>query len=573
MNAASIVAALLLTTAVFAGLRIAQSRMPHRAARIGLTAMAALLLHVCLFPPATREDFAAGELVVLTPRATDAQLRDVAAAAAVVALPGVAAGGAVEAVPDLGTALRRHADLRHLRIVGGGLPARDRDAARGRIAAFDAAPLPRGLVELDMPPWVRAGHVWTLTGRVEGLTGGRVELRDPSGSVVAGAALDADGRFALSAEAKQAGTATFALRVLDRDGAQADEALVPLAVRSGEPLNLRLLAATPDPDLKYLRRWAVDAGVQLGSRIGLSDGVALTEGASALDATSLQASDVVVIDERAWAALDASARAALIAAVRDGLGLLLRVTGPVPAPVAADWAALGFQVGADDEGASGVALARRFDLGDGAAPFTRQPIAVASADAAPLLSADDGTPLALWRSEGHGRIGLWWLADSWRLALDGDRARHAGLWSDVFGTLSRAKGTPAPQLPRMARVDQRAVLCGIAAGADVEAPAGERSALLVDADPLRSGCAAYWPAQAGWHSLLIGETRWPFYARAPGEASALAAAADLRATRDLVGAAAGERATRPRPLPRWPFFLGFVFAAALLWLLERRRVA
>lgn len=573
MNAASIVAAVLVVAVAFAGVRMAQSHMPHRAARIVLTAVAALLLHLCLFPPETREDFAAGELVVLTPRATDAQLRDVAAAAAVVALPGVAAGGSVEAVPDLGTALRRHADLRRLRIVGGGLPVRDRDAARGRVAAFDAAPLPRGLVELDVPPWVRAGHVWTLAGRVEAMAGGRVELRDPSAAVVASAALGEDGRFALSAEAKQAGTATFALRVLDRDGAKADEVAVPLAVRSGEPLSLRVLAATPDPDLKYLRRWALDAGVQLGSRIGLSDGVALSEGAATLDAAGLRGSDVVVIDERAWAALDASARAALIAAVRDGLGLLLRVTGPVSAPVAADWAALGFQVSADNEGASGVALTRRFDLGDGAAPFTRQPIAVASADAAPLLSADDGAPLGLWRSEGHGRVGLWWLADSWRLALGGDRARHAGLWSDVFGTLARAKGTPAPQLPRIARVDQRAMLCGVPADAQVEAPAGERSALLVDADPLRGGCAAYWPAQAGWHSVLIGEARWPFYVRAAGEASALAAAADLRATRDLVGAAAGERATRPRPLPRWPFFLGFVAATALLWLLERRRMA
>ena len=45
-----------------------------------------------------------------------------------VALPEAAASDGSERVPDLGTALRRHPDVRTLHVVGDGLEARDRDA-------------------------------------------------------------------------------------------------------------------------------------------------------------------------------------------------------------------------------------------------------------------------------------------------------------------------------------------------------------------------------------------------------------------------------------------------------------
>ena len=486
---------------------------------------------------------------------------------------------AVERVPDLGTALRRHPNSRQLSIVGGGLPARDRDAARGLVARFDAAPLPRGLVELDAPMVVRAGSTWRVDGRVEGAANGRVELRDPAGAVVAGAALGKDGRFALGAPAKGAGEALFALRVLDRDGQPVDDVPVPLVARAGEPLRLLLLAGAPDPELKYLRRWAVDAGVQLDSRMALTEGVALTEGALALDAAALAQADLVLVDERAWSALGATQKAALTAAVHDGLGLLLRVTGPLPPAVASDWAALGFHVQppTEAEASASVTLDHALGLSGSALVFARHAIDVQADDAAPLLRADDGTPLALWRAQAQGRIGLWALADAWRLALAGERARYATLWSDTLATLARARAAATPQLPREARVDERAVLCGVAEGDRVDTAQGASTALLIDPAPVRGAedaraCAAYWPAQPGWHTLVAGAQRWPFHVRAADEARPLAAAANQQATRALL-AARGERtelAARPMPWPRWPFFLAWLTAVALLWWLERR---
>ncbi|GAA0715812.1 hypothetical protein [Dokdonella soli] len=571
MNGASIVAILLAAGALLGCARVVRGAGRYRLTRIALQIATAALLYLCLFPPSTREPFAAGELVVLTPGTTAAQLDAVSTAATVVALPGALERSGIERVPDLGTALRRHPDNRRLRIVGGGLPTRDRDAARTLVASFDAAPLPRGVVELDMPTAVRAGSAWRLAGRVEAVAEGRVELRDPSGAVVASHALGADGRFALSTRAKGEGEALFALRVLDRGGAHVEDIQVPLVARRGEPLNVLLFAGAPDPELKYLRRWAIDAGVQLDSRMGLSEGVALTEGAAALDVDALRKADIAIVDERAWAAFGAAQKEALTVAVRDGFGLLLRVTGPIAAPVAADWAALGFRAQARDA-ATAVSLDKALDLGDSGLTFARRALDVDATDAAPLLRADDGTPLALWRAQGQGRVALWWLVDSWRLGLGGDRTRLATLWSETLATLARARGKRMPDLPADARIDERLVLCGLAPDAMIETAHGEKVALIVERDATQRGCAAYWPAQTGWQTLVSAGAHWPFHVRAADEARALAVAESARATHALLGAANARTdiATRSIPLPRWPFFMAWLAAIMLLWLIERR---
>lgn len=571
MNIPLIVALVLCIAAALGSVRALRDGGRNRVARSVLQLAAAALLYLCLFPPATQQSFSSGELTVLTPGATAQQIDASSAAATIVALPGVEASRSIERAPDLGTALRRHPQGRLLRIVGGGLSARDRDAARGLAIQFNAASLPQGVVELDVPTSVRAGSVWRLDGRVEGVADGQVELRDPAGALVASVALDKQGRFALSAHAKGAGVALFALHVRATDGTNGEQIAVPLSVHGGEALRVLLLAGAPDPDLKYLRRWAIDAGLHLDTRMALTEGVALTEGATALDPATLHAADIAIIDERAWATLDAVQRNALGVAVRDGLGLLLRVTGPVPAAVAADWAALGFTLRVATDASRAVALDHTIGLHDSGFTFTPRALAVEAKAAAPLLRGDQGVPLALWRADGQGRVGLWWLADGWRLVLGGERARYATLWSDTFATLARARGTQTPSMPRDARVGDRASICGMAADAYVATPTDRHIALLPVLGAGNFTCAAYWPEQPGWHVLVSAAQRWPFYVRARGAAHALARAETARATRALAGAANAPAVTTTRAiaLPRWPLFLAWLATVVILWMLER----
>jgi hypothetical protein len=75
----------------------------------------------------------------------------------------------------------------------------------------------------------------------------------------------------------------------------------------------------------------------------------------------------------------------------------------------------------------------------------------------------------------------------------------------------------------------------------------------------------------GWHVLASGGGTWPFHVRGTDEAVALHAAQTRRETQALLGtfADAAPGALHEVPLPRWPFFLAFLAAAALLWWLER----
>ena len=565
MNIAILATLLLVAAALIGVWRSLRDGVAHRALRIVLQIASAVLIYLCLFPPSTSERFYAGALVVLTPGASEEQLAKLSSATTV-ALPGVPAPTGVERVPDLGTALRRHPGRAHLRVVGGGLPARDIDAARGLSIKFDASAPPPGIVELAAPSFVRAGSEWTVRGRVEGDANGRIELRDPSGATVANANLSDDGAFALSARAKTAGGASFLLRALDHDGRAIDEAPLPIVARDGNGLRVVLIGGAPDPDLKYLRRWALDAGVELASRMALSDGVAMNEGAATLTREALDNTDLVIVDERSWATLDGAAKARITDAVRAGLGLLLRVTGPVPDAIAADWQTLGFRVHAADV-AQTVVLAKEAD----APELSRRAVSVDAEDAITMLRAADGSPLAAWRNEGQGRVGVWWLADSYRLSLAGDPARFGTLWSDALTTIARARGESPPEIPAELRVDQRAVFCGLHEGAFVEEASGAHVALSIDVSGAH--CAAYWPAQSGWQTLVSDAKRWPFRVRDSKEAIALAAAQNAVATRSLVGHGdpGSAMSTERIPLPRWPFFLAWLGVAAALWWLERSR--
>lgn len=544
--------------AVFAALAAWRANGARHWMLVALHALALTLLWFFLFPPPGATS--ARTLVVITPGASGSADRT----ATVVALPGATASAGVERVPDLATALRRHDGIERLRIVGDGLPARDRDAARGLGVVFDAPPEPGGIVELALSEQIRTGGIWRVTGRIAGVPGGRVELRDPAGAVVASVVPGSDGAYALSAQAKQAGRHRFELRVQNADGAIVDTVALPLVVDAGDALRVRLVAGGPDPEVKYLRRWAADAGIALASRIALSTDLALRRGDAAVDAAALADTDLVVIDERAWAALDAAEKTALAGAVDGGLGLMLRVTGPLDAAVAADWAAYGYTVRAADIDQT----MRLSGTAEGAPALTRLPVEVEARDATPLVADATGAPLVWWRSHGRGRVAVSRLVDSYRLAL-ADAARYGTLWANTTSTLARARGTARLSLPAFVRAGERGVVCGAAQAAELEDPQGRHTALAFDVHGAEH-CAAFWPAAGGWHRVVTGDVAQDFYVRAADEAGPLVRAQTIAATRALVGEAGATAGATARG-SRWPFFFGWLVVVALAWTLEKRR--
>jgi hypothetical protein len=567
MNLQIAIAVLLLLAAVFGAWRTAWVRGTWRWPLIVGPFVMAALLYLVLFPPAG--PVGNDTLVVLTSGVSAEQMHARDRGLATIVLPGVEIEqDGIEHEPDLATALRRHPQMSRLRIVGGGLPQRDRDVVRHLGVEFEPAPLPVGIVELHVPMRVSAGSIWRLTGRVEVAADSRVELRDRSAAVIASAVPGKDGRFMLDVPAKTEGVALFHLRVLAADDSLIEEMPVPVVVRAGDSLHALVLAGAPDAELKYLRRWAIDAGIRISSRIALSRGISMRESDAALDVAALKETDLLIVDERAWAALAKPAKAAIGEAVDQGLGLLLRVTGPIPASVASEWAAFGFRFESVD-GAQSVILPSSSGGATADVVVSRRPLNPVAADATALISAADGSVLASWRAQGRGRVAASVLLDTYRIALGGNSTRFGTLWSTTFATLARARGVSPPSLPTFARVDERSVLCGIGKDAVIEDADGMHSALLID--PAAPTCAAYWPNSSGWHVVMDNNGRWPFFVLSLTQGQALARAETARATAQLVRTASpdGDAATFAQ-LPRWPFFLAWLALTTMIWWLERR---
>jgi hypothetical protein len=573
---------------MFAAARRRQGTGRHSALRLSAMVAAAVLLYFFLLPPAGAPRPRALTLLTAGSTAADA----VAAGDDIVlALPEAPALPGVARVPDLGTALRRHPGATPLRVRGNGLAARDRDAATGHALEFPLPPLPPGLVELAAPVQIGSGRRFAVTGRVEDMAGGQVELLDPAGARVDGTTLDETGHFRLAAVAGPAGRVDYRLRTKARDDRVQEEIALPLDVRAGAPLRVWLLAGGPSPELKYLRRWARDAGLSLHTRIAVGGGVDLGDAPLAMTPATLREFDLVVIDDRAWRDLGERGRGALREAAREGLGVLLRLTADPAAGerrVLQEW---GFQVGTADFARSlrlpgseaadvpadstdpASAEARATDT---APLLSRRPLQLRAADGVVLQTAPDGEALALWRPEGRGRVALWTLSDSFRLVLAGRRAAHGSLWAQTVATLARPAGPAAGAVPGNVRVGERAILCAVAEDTTVQAPDGTRVTPIPDPASGARACAAFWPAQAGWHERIDGEVRVAFPVRAADSAPGLAAATTREATAALANAASatGEAVPpMPMPGPRWPWAVAWLVVVAALWWLERPRPA
>ena len=581
-----------------------QWRGPARARGMfaGLLLMQAavtVLLYLTLVPPLQRVP--GGQLTVLTAAADQVRWSAVPGET-VIALPEATKVAGALAAPDLASVLRQHPGTPSLRLIGDGLSARDRDVALPRGVRIESPNAPQGWIALQPPAVTAPGAVFTVSARAQGVPSARAELVDPAGVVIDRATPDADGRVQLSGVARVAGQSVFGLRLLDAESHVIDTLAVPVDTAAAATPRLLILAGAPGPEFKYLRRWATDAGLRVQAQANAGGGVSLGDAPIALTAASLAGTDAVLLDERSLAGLSAAQRSALQQAIRGGLGVLVRTSGPLndsarqalrgwgmpvsgnnqaaplTLPADADAALLQARRGPQRPASDTTAYIEEADTASHQASVpVLERLGVAVNDATPLLHDDKGNSIGGYRPLGRGRVALLPVTDSYRLVLAGRDDRHAELWSGVLARVARP--LPAADAPRVDSdtpwAGERVALCQLREAAQVRAPDGALIALRIDPASGAERCAGYWPMQAGWHQLQQGENRHAFYVVDPAAARSLhrQQLREATAQRLAVGTAATSAGVIETPGPRWPWLLAFVLAAGLLWWLERRRVA
>lgn len=587
--------ALIVLVASARQLRSPTQRRGRLIAVLTLQAAAAALLYVCLLPPSQRASLAG--LVVIGAGAD--RTGALPTGSTRVLLPEATDMAGAARVPDLATALRRYPSST-VTLIGAGLAARDRDAALPADTRWQAPPAANGWIALQPPVDTAPGARFDVHAQARGVDRAQAELLDPAGAVVDRATLAEDGRVQLSGIARAEGRSVFQLRLLDAQGHVADSVPVPQQTLAAAPLRVLVRSAAPGAELKYLRRWATDAGIRVQVQAETGAGLSLGDGNVALDASTLARSDLLLLDERSLAALGAAQLAAVRQALRDGLGLLVRSTGAPSASARQRLRDLGLPVQGDagsqvaampGEGDATMLQARRGPLAAGTLPTADgedadrashaaalpalEYLALQAADSRPLLQDRDSKPIGGWRAVGKGRIGLLPITDSWRWVLAGREDRHGELWSTVFASLARAQpGTEGPwSTQALAWAGERQSLCGVQAPLRAFDGRGDGVPLIVDSIAGTARCAGWWPRQAGWQRLQHGDsTQWR-YVFDPKQASALhrQAMIDATAQRLATAAPATAQASQRVPGPRWPWWLAFVLCASLLWWLERRR--
>lgn len=546
---------------------------------IGLQVVAGALLWFTLFPPAAL--LRSGTLIVATagsPATIAATPGDV-----LVALPEAGEVAEAERVPDIATALRRHASISRIRIEGSGLAPRDQIALPLPVH-FTVPPIPVGLIDLTLPNPAAPGAIFQVGGQVGTLIAGMVELVDPAGAVVDRVRVVASQRFVLHSSTRAPGLALFDLRLRDAAGQVVERISIPVDTRVQTPPRVRVLAGAPGPETKYLQRWAADAGIDLGIDIDLGAGIQLGDAPLALNAASLGNVDLVVIDDRRWQALGASGRAALATAVDRGMGLLLRPTGTLSATTRRDWANLGLSLSGSgdvlplqlDPPDAGPVLPTDGEPAPDALPELGRIDATATGtNAISIVETPDGVPLASWRTRGRGRVGIWTVTDSYALILTGRSDRYGELWSALFSDLARTGDDSRAAVTSIPHAGTRFAVCDLSGAASVISPEGTEQPLRIDPATGDQACAGVWPQRSGWHLIRDGRGRQTNVFVQPADATpSLIAAANRSATLALTSASARSAAAatplRAEGSP-WPWFLALLATLAGLWWLERNR--
>ena len=556
-----------------------------------LSLASGLLLYLTLFPPFLP---IGGETLLVATAETPPETR-AGPGERLIALPEAPTLATAERVPDLAAALRRHGQAQRIRILGRGLPERDRDGAAGLPVVFAAMALPRGLIRLDPPADTPAGSVFAMAGEAAGIDGGSAELLDPAGRRVDVRVIGSDGSFTLGGTARAPGLSQFTLRLRGRDKVIVSDSPVPLRTLAEQPVRVILIGA-PSPEAKYLRRWAEDTGIELQSRLEAGGGVDLGGDGVRIDAASLRKVDVVIIDDQALAGLSGGGRATLAQAVAGGLGVVVRMTTPATAGGRDAWRSLGLSV----EGGSDIApvalpplapdadaLAVRRGPGsedvpddtnsiDDPAPDLGRWVVRTGPDFVPVVIDADGGMISGWQQRGQARVAVWTVANSFALVLNGQADRYQQWWSDTISAVARPTSLFRPEVPALARAGERMAICGLSTNALAIAPDKTEIALPIDPDAGARECAAYWPSGPGVHTvvqagsdglqafafLVMPEAAFKtIMARQTGEATERWAAQQNAPT---------SRKAPVRRGPAWLYFLAWIAVSGAIWFGERR---
>jgi hypothetical protein len=357
---------------------------------------------------------------------------------------------------------------------------------------------------------------------------------------------------------------------------------VPVQVGDQAPMKVLILASFPDFEYKFLKNWLYENQYPLAFRSQISknkyasdflnmDGFNLSQ----INSTSLKKFDILIIDEEELTAISPIERTSIDLAVKNGMGLLIRVTN-----VKASSTLSGRFSRFESPALKGKPLNLMLEEDHfkfNPLPLEQALFLKANQSDKPLIVDASGKTVVNSSISGYGKVLISTLSSTYNWLLSGQKTDYTTYWSNLLANVARKRNDilAVNIIPQFPVVNQKTrIITDLAESA-------KNPTLKIDSVQLSprqnmelpfQWDALYWPQRAGWINLQINQTIEPIYIYQKTDWLALKNQQILNDTRQFIK---NQNLTETKSniidtvieeeVSIWWVFIGFLFACAFLW--------
>jgi hypothetical protein len=487
-------------------------------------------------------------------------------------------------IPNLSYFLKSNPNIQKLKIYGYGLSAAELEDLKGYQIVFHPSTNPSGIISANWPAKLKTSESLQVQGTYQNSGSETVKLLLKGlGKTVDSISIEAKSNksFSFKTNPKQTGKAVYELIALQKKDTLAKEP-VPVQVGDQAPMKVLILASFPDFEYKFLKNWLYENQYPLAFRSQISknkyasdflnmDGFNLSQ----INSTSLKKFDILIIDEEELTAISPIERTSIDLAVKNGMGLLIRVTN-VKASSTLSGRFSRFESPALKGKPLNLTLAEdHFKFNP--LPLEQALFLKANQSDKPLIVDASGKTVVNSSISGYGKVLVSTLSSTYNWLLSGQKTDYTTYWFKLLANAARKRNeilavNISPQFPV---VNQKIRVVTDLAESDklpilkidnIQLSPRQNMELPFQWDAL------YWPQRAGWINLQINQTIEPIYIYPKTDWQALKNQQILNDTQEFIK---NQNLTETKSniidtvieeeVSIWWVFIGFLFASAFLW--------
>lgn len=457
-------------------------------------------------------------------------------------------------------------------VLGNGLPAHALELMSSKFQ-FIPSSLPDGVVKLELPDRPVSNQPAQIRGVINTTGKTTLSLYSAGGREDSVIVSGKGSAFELNFLPKQSGTYTYTLKY-NNDGGQHTEHIA-VEIVDEQKLNILFLQNSPDFELRQLKNFLAERKHKLTLRYQLSKNNYRVEFAntpsvriSPLTATLLNGYDLIILNIDALESLTTLEKNILEKAIHEGLGLIIiqnRATDneklrtrffPIPFKKALKDTCL-------------------LTLPNKQYTLPVIPLEITDVSTTYPASKNRTRTLSAYTYSGAGKVGVQFLQETYRIALEGNLTDYATIWSPLIEKTARTSQQKFkiqvmnsfpifPQEPIsidvVSAVDEHPTV----KDGHVRIPLIEHPAI----DNLCSGTT--WASEPGWHQLSAEGTATNYFVSEPSAWHSLRIAnqqvENKAVSKSISPKSSGRPTYHPKTIPAYIYFLLFIFAAGYLWL-------